>query len=110
MIPALLPYSPRWPPQWNLWYQSGGTKGEEPIADGKKLYSMIDELRIIADPKERSDKIMEIANFWHEMNFFLVPAEKALDPWLHNAKLKNVPTKGSRHAANTAAMVYYYED
>jgi peptide/nickel transport system substrate-binding protein len=111
MIEMLLPYEARWPVNWTKWYTTGGKQGVKPtMPEALELYKYIDQLRVASTNKERADLITKTMNLWHEKELFLIPVEKAIDPWLVNANLGNTPISGSRHGANAASPIYYYKD
>jgi len=110
MIEMLLPFEPRWPPTWWQWYATRGAQGDKPtMPEALQMYDWIDQLRQASTNKERVDLINKVQNMWHDSNLFMIDCEKAVDPWIVNAKLGNTPNSGSRHAANASAIVYYYK-
>ena len=76
---------------WSQWYNSGGTKGEEPPASVKKRMELYDAAKATVDPQKRHDLIQEMAEIAaDEFEVFSVAKNVPLYGIVKN-DLKNVP-------------------
>jgi len=76
---------------WVQWYESGGSKGEEPPASIKKRLSLYDQARGAADPDKRLALLLEIAAIAADQ-FEVIGVSKALPTYgIVKNGLRNVP-------------------
>ena len=92
----LVPRSPGygiWANEYAKWYGSGGTSGEEPTGDLRRVYDLWDTVKITVDPDER-DRLMNEIIALHAKNIWLV-GTVGENPSLVIAKnnFRNVPER-----------------
>lgn len=81
----------RWGIPWSQWYNSGGTKGEEPPASVKKRMELYDQAKATVDPEKRHALIEEIADIAAD-EFEVFSVSKAVPTYgIAKNDLKNVP-------------------
>jgi peptide/nickel transport system substrate-binding protein len=81
----------RWGIEWQQWYISGGTQGEEPPSSVKERLRLYDEARATPDPEERRKIMMEIAEIAAD-EFEVFGVSKSLPSFgIVKNDLKNVP-------------------
>ena len=104
-----LPFD-RWAPLWQLWYDNGGKKGEEPPAEIKSLYS-VHEGRVKAVPYSDEDqKLVQQMYKLYKDNLWTFPlAEKVNYAMVASNKLGNMPKGGQAIGANYSGEQFFYK-
>ena len=98
-----------WARQWNLWRSTNGEQGEEPPAEVKEFYSLIDQAAT-ATPAEGILLIDQLKEDLGENYWYLIHVENVQQPLIVNAKMGNVSEKGWAIATNFAAEQIFYRD
>lgn len=80
-----------WAPLYGLWYTTGGTGGEEPKGDIRKIYELWDKVTVTADEKQRERLFKEIINL-HKRNIWMIGIVGELpQPGVVKNNFRNVP-------------------
>ncbi|MGI6707217.1 MAG: ABC transporter substrate-binding protein [Clostridia bacterium] len=97
-------------PLWHSWWSSGGAQGEEPPAEIKELYNIIDE--IAAAPPVEGKQLFETKHKPHmkEHVWYIFPLQNVQQPLIVNSKLGNVPTKGFAIATNFSFEQMFFRE
>ena len=104
-----LPRAATWAPLWHTWYSSGGTAGEEPPADVKRLFELSEKLATaIPESPEALAALDEIYQRLHDNVYFFVALEKILKTQLVSARLGNVPTDGHSVGVNYSVEQMFF--
>lgn len=100
-----------WGREWAVWYNTGGTSGEEPPPEVKRIYE-IHEGRAAAVPYSEEDLALteELYELYYENVFFINVVEQVGYPLIVNANLGNVPHAGQAIAANYAIEQMFYRE
>ncbi|CAG7597762.1 hypothetical protein PAESOLCIP111_00172 [Paenibacillus solanacearum] len=97
-----------WGRLWKLWLDTGGKQGEEPPADVKKFYDLVD--KVSTSPPDAAIKAIEDVkkemgkNYW-----YFVHIENVKQPLIVSAKLGNIPEKGFAIAANFSGEQFFFK-
>jgi peptide/nickel transport system substrate-binding protein len=98
-----------WAPLWDAWWKSNGKNGEEPPADIKEFYGLLDNIRTLPleEARKNYDKMLQNLgeNVW-----FLPITKEVVQPVVVNAKLQNFEDKGFAIANNFAAEQWFYSE
>ena len=80
-----------WAPLYGQWYSTGGTGGEEPKGDIRKIYDLWDKVTVTADEKQRDRYFKEIVNL-HKRNIWMIGTVGELpQPVVVKNNFRNVP-------------------
>ncbi|MEC0266232.1 ABC transporter substrate-binding protein [Paenibacillus anseongense] len=97
-----------WGAQWDLWRTSGGKNGQEPPADIKNLYKMINDAAA-AKPDDAKKKVAEIKQVMKDKVYYFIPISEVKQPLIVNAKLHNIPNDTSfAIGANFSGEQFFY--
>lgn len=97
----------RWGRLWNLYYTTNGKEGEEPPADVKKFYKLVDSIKVL--PNDEAQKAREQIREEMKKNlWYFIPAEDVSQPVVINAKLKNVDDAGFQIANSFAGEQWWF--
>ena len=97
-------------PLWWNWYTSGGTSGEEPPTWAKKAPEFDRERWTKIPGSKEWNKILAESIAWHRQYIPAIPlVEKAKQPLIVSARLKNVPRSGYSIAANYSLEQFFFE-
>ena len=98
-----------WAPSWNLWRNSGGEQGEEPPAEVKEFYNLIDKA-MVASPDDARVLIEDVRAHVGEHLWYQIHLENVQQPLIVNAKMRNVTDKGFAIATNFSGEQMWYAD
>jgi peptide/nickel transport system substrate-binding protein len=91
----LIPFDNRswWAPDWGVWYNTGGARGEEPIGDARKVQQLYDEFKLTVDPAKQIEIGKQIVKL-HSDNVFII-GTVGMSPSIVVVKnnFRNVPEK-----------------
>lgn len=101
----------RWGTEWQKWYNTGGTKGEEPPDQVKRLYE-VHEGRIQAIPASDEDKALteELYQLHHDNIFIFNFAERVNYALVTNPKLGNIQIAGQAIGSNNSGEQFFYKE
>jgi len=96
-------------PLWDQWFNTGGQQGEEPPAEMKAAYDLMQRMYLVS-PQERdklhTDFLKNVAdNFW-----WGITAEDIQYLVITNKNMANVATKGFGIAAQFAGEQYFFKN
>lgn len=83
-----------WGPEWQLWYESGGERGEEPPDFMIQAIALYEEIMVSVDPQKQHALFNEILRLKveHLWNIGILSSPPSVG--VANAELRNVPEKG----------------
>jgi len=81
----------QWGPQWNAWYTSGGTAGEEPPDNVRRMLELYRDVPFIS-PEEQQAALTEIFNIWEEGLWRIGTIGMVPKPGIVRNGLRNVDT------------------
>lgn len=104
----------QWGTLWAEWYLSGGTSGEEPVEEVKKLYDWLDTMSTDTDKAKRDEAFTEILRSQAENLWVIGTVGSTPFPVITNANLANVPEKAHfpwalRLESNTHPELWFYK-
>lgn len=82
-----------WGPLWYRWFQSGGSKGEEPPEHIKDYYGLWQQMRRTIDHQERITLGKQFIGLQAEHLFGIGTAGRILQPVIVSNRLRNVPKR-----------------
>ncbi|CAG7617602.1 ABC transporter substrate-binding protein [Paenibacillus allorhizosphaerae] len=97
-----------WGRLWRLWLDTGGKQGEEPPADVKKFYDLVDKVST-SPPAEAIKAIEDVKKEMGKNYWYFVHIENVKQPLIVNAKLGNIPEKGFAIAANFSGEQFFFK-
>ncbi|PZE19512.1 ABC transporter substrate-binding protein [Paenibacillus xerothermodurans] len=97
-----------WGRLWKVWLDTGGQQGEEPPADVKRLYDLIDKVAV-SPPQEAITAIEEVKKEMSKNAWYFVHIENVKQPLIVNAKLGNIPEKGFAIAADFSGEQFFFK-
>ncbi|MGI6705097.1 MAG: ABC transporter substrate-binding protein [Clostridia bacterium] len=98
-----------WAPLWDSWWKSNGKNGEEPPADIKAFYGLLDNIRTLPLEEARKNYENMLQNLGENV-WFLPITKDVIQPVVVNAKLQNFEDKGFAIANNFAAEQWFYSE
>jgi peptide/nickel transport system substrate-binding protein len=97
-----------WGPLWQTWINTGGKEGEEPPADVKKFYDLINDV-VVKSPEEGRKAIDKVKKEMGKNLWYFVHIENVKQPMIVNAKLGNVPHDGFAIAADFSGEQFFFK-
>ncbi|WP_248926222.1 ABC transporter substrate-binding protein [Paenibacillus hamazuiensis] len=97
-----------WGRLWKLWLDTGGKQGEEPPADVKKFYDLIDKVAT-SPPQDAIKAIDEVKSEMNKNVWYFVHIDNVKQPLVVNAKLGNIPEKGFAIAGNFSGEQFFFK-
>ena len=92
-----------------MWFDTGGTGGEEPPAEVKRFVELINQ-SIIASPEGRRNAIDAYRQVMYDNVFIVTTTERVKYPLVVSKKLGNVPHAGFAITANFAAEQMFFKE
>jgi ABC-type transport system substrate-binding protein len=94
--------------QWALWYESGGTKGEEPPAPAKKQFDLYEQVKITVDDAKQRALMKELLDVAADQFWIMGISTPAESYGIVKNNFKNVPkhmfASGQEYSNPGAAM------
>ena len=97
-----------WAPLWTRWWNTAGKEGEEPPAEVKKLFTLIDKTSV-GTPAEGVAALKQIQEEMKKNNWYIIPFGLIQSPLIVNAKLGNVADKAYAIATNFSAETFFFK-
>lgn len=82
----------QWGPEWNVWYNSNGTAGQEPPADVKRMMELYKQVPFLS-PAEQEAALVEIWDIWSEGLWRIGTIGMVPKPGIYRVGLHNVDTE-----------------
>jgi peptide/nickel transport system substrate-binding protein len=95
-------------PLWEQWFNTAGKQGEEPTAEMKQAYDLLQKMYIVG-PVEREKLHTEFIKNVHDNLWWGITAEDVQYLVITNKNLANVATKGFGIAAQFAAEQFFFK-
>jgi peptide/nickel transport system substrate-binding protein len=97
-----------WAPLWDIWYNSGGEKGEEPPESVKQFYDLMTQTSVSL-PNEAKSAFDKTIDLLHTNIYYMNLVDDAKNPYIWNSNIKNVPEKGFAITNSFSAEQVYFD-
>jgi len=94
-------------PPWQLWYDTGGEKGEEPPVEIKRFLDLLCR-SVVVSPEEAKKVRDEYLRLLYENVYFFDIADRVKYPLIVSKKLGNIPHAGFAITANFAGEQLFF--
>lgn len=99
----------QWAPLWNQWNNTGGSKGEVPPDDVVQFYELMG-ITAISLPEKAKEAFDQNLQLLRENVYWMPLVDHAGNPYIWNARIRNVPTKGYAITNSFGAELVYYDE
>jgi peptide/nickel transport system substrate-binding protein len=98
-----------WAPLWNQWNATGGKKGEVPPEDVQQFYELMRKTAVSL-PGPAKEAFEQNLQMLYDNVYWMPLVDQAGNPYIWNAKIKNVPTQGYAITNSFGAELVYYDE